>query len=238
MGSVCSCFERWGRRYPDGPLLKIETGKSKRGGLLASLSTASTLSDISTAGSLDGTNAVAESVTAGKVNAAGAGEKGGDTARLSRRRPTYSASKKEIERGISSTDEIDDDDISEEEDNISASDVRQIKLAEYRRSLTNLVKLKTSIFSEKVKVTSSKDGMCIEWFKGKDGVYKGRASGSKKPAGSFLIGKITAMKAKSDNPKALDLSVEKGSGFETYCFVFKTVEQRDDWEVHLESLRK
>lgn len=71
---------------------------------------------------------------------------------------------------------------------VSASDIRKKKVMQYRRALTKVVKLKTHLFSETVKVTCSKDGEEIEWYKGKSAT--GTQGDKKKRAGSFPVDKV------------------------------------------------
>lgn len=71
---------------------------------------------------------------------------------------------------------------------VSASDLRTKKVMQYRRALTKVVKLKTHLFSETVKVTCSKDGEEIEWYKGKSAT--GSQADKKKRAGSFPVDKV------------------------------------------------
>lgn len=228
MGNTVSCFERWGKRQPDGALLVLPTGKSKQGSLLASISSASTVSGASK-----------RSASSSSVKSGGGESREGSTVngRSSRRRPTYSASKRRSDTEVSSFGEEIEEETESEAEELSAKDVRLKKISEYRRNLTKVVKLKSTLGSMTVKATISKDGVDVEWYKGKSD-EKEAQQGKKKPVGSFPVEKIAGVKSKSDNPKTIELSVSKGSGFETYSFLFKSREEREVWQQNLESFRK
>nr|6F24_A Chain A, C-terminal PH domain from PfAPH [Plasmodium falciparum Tanzania (2000708)] len=114
----------------------------------------------------------------------------------------------------------------------SAKDIKDEKIQQYRKTLTKIVKIKTAIFHETVKVTCSKDGKMLEWYKGKND-----SDGKKKPIGSFPLNKITSIRTKVDNLKSLEISVSSVH-ISTYLFTFKTREERESWQNNLESFRK
>ena len=68
---------------------------------------------------------------------------------------------------------------------LTTSDVRQNKLMAYRRTLTKVVKLKTHLLNATVKVTCSRDGKEVEWYKGHS-----QEGGKAKPVGSLPVEKV------------------------------------------------
>ncbi|XP_026190107.1 uncharacterized protein LOC34617839 [Cyclospora cayetanensis] len=220
MGNTMSCFDRWGKRAPDGPLFAVkksggESGKSPSA-FNVGLGSASTTA-----------SAGSSSASAAKSKAAAPAE------RSTRRRQTYSSNApKSADTEVSSYDEADDFDESEEEEELTTSDVRQKKLLTYRRNLTKIVKLKTHLFSATVKVTCSRDGKDIEWYKGHSA-----EGGRNKPVGSMPVDKITSVKSQADNPKGLTISVNNPSPT-TFSFTFKTKEERVSWQEQVESFQK
>lgn len=155
----------------------------------------------------------------------------GKTLRVSRRKPTYSPSTRRIE--IESDDEEEDKLSTDNSDKkLSASDIKAQKIKQYRKTLTKVVKIKTAIFHETVKVTCSKDGKMLEWYKGKSD-----ANGKKKPIGNIPLNKITSIRTKSDNPKHLEIAVNSVN-ISTYLFIFKTRDEREEWQSNLESFKK
>lgn len=155
----------------------------------------------------------------------------GKTLRVSRRKPTYSPSTRRVE--IESDDEEEDKLSTDNSDKkLSASDIKAQKIKQYRKTLTKVVKIKTAIFHETVKVTCSKDGKMLEWYKGKSD-----ASGKKKPIGNIPLNKITSIRTKSDNPKHLEIAVNSVN-ISTYLFIFKTRDEREEWQSNLESFKK
>eukprot|EP00070_Physeter_catodon_P047828 XP_028354722.1 uncharacterized protein LOC114487645 isoform X2 [Physeter catodon] len=228
MGNTLTCFERWGKRPPDGPLLHIKaySKEGKDGGIVQASSKASTATSTS-----------AETpVSTGTAPAGGSLTPSG-VERQSRRRQTYSSkTTKKSDTEVSSLDEdTDESDVENEIDGVSASDIRQKKFMEYRRALTKVVKLKTLLFSETVKVTCSRNGQQIEWYKGKSTAAS--PSDKKKPAGSFPVDKITSCKAQADNVKALVITVNVPQPT-TYNFTFKSAAEREHWQEQVESLMK
>lgn len=155
----------------------------------------------------------------------------GKTLRVSRRKPTYSPNTRRIE--IESDDEEEDKLSTDNSDKkLSASDIKAQKIKQYRKTLTKVVKIKTAIFHETVKVTCSKDGKMLEWYKGKSD-----ANGKKKPIGNIPLNKITSIRTKSDNPKHLEIAVNSVN-ISTYLFIFKTRDEREEWQSNLESFKK
>ncbi|KAL8275615.1 hypothetical protein Esti_000566 [Eimeria stiedai] len=219
MGNTMSCFDRWGKRAPDGALFTAK----KTGG-----------SDPSKAPSAFNAPAGASTSTAASAGSAGRVTKSNASLapaeRSSRRRQTYSSNaSKNAESEMSSYDEGDDFEESDEDEELTTKDVRQQKLLDYRRKLTKIVKLKTHLFNATVKVTCARDGKEIEWYKGHS------ADGGKhKPVGSMPI---TSVKSQADNPKGLTITVNN-PGPTTYSFTFKTKEERVSWQEQLESFQK
>lgn len=82
---------------------------------------------------------------------------------------------------------------------LTTSDVRQKKLLTYRRNLTKIVKLKTHLFNATVKVTCSKDGKELEWYKG-----QGTEGGKNKPIGSMPVEKVSSQKQNASRSATLD----------------------------------
>ena len=68
---------------------------------------------------------------------------------------------------------------------LTTSDVRQKKLMTYRRTLTKVVKLKTHLLNATVKVTCSRDGKEVEWYKGHSA-----EGGKARPVGSLPVEKV------------------------------------------------
>ncbi|KEP60724.1 UNVERIFIED_CONTAM: hypothetical protein HHA_249970 [Hammondia hammondi] len=224
MGNTMSCFDRWGKRAPDGPLLHIKT-KTAGGGsdIIQAASTAST----------------AAASTAPAPAAPGAAASPGPAApvpeRPLRRRQTYSLKAKKSDTEMSSLSELSDESESEpDNDAVSASDIRMKKVMQYRRALTKVVKLKTHLFSETVKVTCSKDGEQVQWFKGKSAAG---AQDRKKPSGGFPVDKITSVKSQADNTKVLVITVNNPQPT-TYNFTFKSPGERESWQEQIQSLMK
>ncbi|PFH38024.1 hypothetical protein BESB_003650 [Besnoitia besnoiti] len=225
MGNTMSCFERWGKRTPDGPLLQIKQNTlGYPSGIIEATSSASTASTQSTTAGTTSPTPAPGSAFATTVA----------VERPSRRRQTYSSKSRKSDTEISSMEELSDETESEDNDAVSASDIRMKKVMQYRRALTKVVKLKTHLFSETVKVTCSKDGEQIQWFKGKS------ASGPqdrKKPSGFFPVDKITSVKSQADNTKALVITVNNPQP-STYNFTFKTPSERESWQDQVQSLMK
>lgn len=225
-----SCFDRWGKRAPDGPLLAVKPGQSQKGSLSNRISDVSTASGGSTPSKAPNAAGVAFSSSSG--GAAGAAS---TTERSVRRRPTYSSKTKKSDTEVSSFDESSEES-SEEDEELSSKDIRQQKIAQYRKELTHVVRIKSSLLAETVKISCSKDGKEILWFKGKS---KGEGEGKKTrgPAGSFALDKISGLKVQADNQKALTISVSNPSTT-NYAVTFKTREGREKWQSSLDSLRK
>ncbi|KAL8430091.1 hypothetical protein ACSSS7_006147 [Eimeria intestinalis] len=128
MGNTMSCFDRWGKRTPDGALFTVK----KSGG-----------SDFTKASSAFNGPAGASTSTAASASGAGGVTKSNATSaraeRSSRRRQTYSSNaSKNAESEVSSYDEGDDFDESDEDEELTTKDVRQQKLLDYRRKLTKI----------------------------------------------------------------------------------------------------
>lgn len=229
MGNVMSCFDRWGKRSPDGPLLAAKPGQSQKGSLSARISDASTASGGSTP--IKTPNAAAGVSSSPSGGAAGPG----GTERSARRRPTYSSKTRKSDTEVSSFAETSEEE-TEEDEEVSAKDLRQQKIGQYRKDLTQVVRLKSSLLAETVKISCSKDGAEIQWFKGKS-ASKAEEKAKKGPAGSFSLDKISGVKAQADNPKALTVSVSNPATT-NYSITFKTREAREKWQASLDSLRK
>ncbi|KAL8444147.1 hypothetical protein Emag_005661 [Eimeria magna] len=137
MGNAMSCFDRWGKRAPDGALFTVK----KTGG---SDPTKAPSAFNAPAGA--STSTAASAGTAGRVTKSSASSAPAE--RSSRRRQTYSSNaSKAPESEVSSYDEGDDFEESEEDEELTTKDVRQQKLLDYRRKLTKIVKLKTHLFN-------------------------------------------------------------------------------------------
>ncbi|KAK1443598.1 hypothetical protein BgAZ_204740 [Babesia gibsoni] len=150
-----------------------------------------------------------------------------NTVRANRRRPTYSAkllkAASDDESGESSSDE--------DEVTATAKDIRLNKISEYRKLLTKIVKVKTAIFHEKVRVTCSKDGKCIEWYKAKTSEED---DNKRQLIGTLPVGKITNFKTKVDNPRYLEITAANNC----YLFMFKTKDEREQWQNDFDSFIK
>ncbi|CDJ60665.1 hypothetical protein, conserved [Eimeria maxima] len=230
MGNTMSCFDRWGKRTPDGALFapKKRGGEDDRANALFSEPKAT----LSTTASTATPAAPAAATPAAATGGTPAAKSGAPGERTSRRRQTYSSNaNKAADTEMSSYGEEDDFDESEDEE-LTTSDVRQNKLMAYRRTLTKVVKLKTHLLNATVKVTCSRDGKEVEWYKGHS-----QEGGKAKPVGSLPVEKITNIKAQADNPKGLTISVNNPAPT-TFSFTFKTKEEREAWQNQLESLRK
>ncbi|VWU52565.1 conserved protein, unknown function, partial [Hepatocystis sp. ex Piliocolobus tephrosceles] len=153
--------------------------------------------------------------------------------RNARRRPTYSPAARNLI--LETEEELDDDDKMSTDDlgdDISAMDLKKAKIKEYKNALTKVVKIKTAIFYETVTVTCSMDGQYLEWYKGSVSDEK-----KKKSIGSLPIDKITSIRTKVDNIKSLEITVNS-TNISTYLFIFKTREEREEWQNNLESFKK
>ncbi|GFE53995.1 hypothetical protein BaOVIS_013990 [Babesia ovis] len=139
--------------------------------------------------------------------------------RANRRRPTYSA------KCLKTVSDEDSPDSSSDTDDETATskDIRRNKILQYRKVLTKIVKVKTAIFHEKVKVTCSKDGKCIEWYKVK---ASDDDENKRQLIGTLPVAKITNFKTKVDNLKYLEIS----AGNNSYLFMFKTRDEREQWQ--------
>ncbi|KAL8424471.1 hypothetical protein Efla_005027 [Eimeria flavescens] len=221
MGNAMSCFDRWGKRTPDGALF---VAKRTSGG-----------ADPPKGASAFATPAISAASTAASTGSAARGGKttlsAAPAERSIRRRQTYSSTKA-AESEVSSYDDGDDFEESEDEEELTTKDVRQQKLLDYRRKLTKIVKLKTHLFNATVKVTCSRDGKEIEWYKGQSA--EGRKN---KPVGSMPVEKIVTVKSQADNPKGLIITVNNPNPV-TYSFTFKSKEERVSWQEQLESFQK
>ncbi|KEG00799.1 conserved Plasmodium protein, unknown function [Plasmodium vinckei vinckei] len=240
-----SCYERWGKRAPDGPLINYDPETTNNGPLsnlienfnyeLKQEEYNASRKDYSGANTGQGLGDSHENRS--DLNNSNNNEYNStkpNVIRNARRRPTYSPSA----RKINIENEIYDDDDEDEKlstdnsgEDISAKNLKDEKIKEYRKILTKVVKIKTTIFHETVKVTCSKDGKLLEWYKG-----KADDDGHKKPIGSFPLNKITSIRTKVDNLKSLEISVSSVN-INTYLFTFKTREERESWQNHLESFK-
>ncbi|KAK2196893.1 hypothetical protein BdWA1_002142 [Babesia duncani] len=145
--------------------------------------------------------------------------------RQSRRRPTYSA--KNL-KAISDDEETAESSSDSEVDETTAKNIRQEKILKYRKLLTKIVKIKCNIFHEKVKVTCSKDGNCLEWYK-----VKATEDDDRKRSliGTLPVDKITSFKTKVDNLKCLEIT----AGTNGYIFTFKTRDEREAWQTEFDN---
>ncbi|ORM42031.1 uncharacterized protein BXIN_1011 [Babesia sp. Xinjiang] len=167
-----------------------------------------------------------------KGNAAAASNatpKSGQTAsvRANRRRPTYSAKCLKVVSDEGSVDSSSDTD----DETATAKDIRRNKILQYRKALTKIVKVKTAIFHEKVRVTCSKDGKCIEWYKVK---APEDDENKRQLIGTLPVSKITNFKTKVDNLKYLEIS----AGNNSYLFMFKTRDEREQWQTDFDRFVK
>ncbi|CRG93176.1 conserved protein, unknown function [Plasmodium gallinaceum] len=226
-----SCYERWGKRTPDGPLINYNPQIPNNGSMAILLENFEYELNEETNDTTKNNNLSInrkdennnENINKNNINL--------NVIRSARRRPTYSPTARKV---IIETEDEDDDKLSTDgsDENISAKDIKDEKIQQYRKTLTKVVKIKTAIFHETVKVTCSKDGKMLEWYKGKaDG------DGKKKPIGSFPLNKITSIRTKADNLKSLEIAVSSVQ-ISTYLFIFKTREEREDWQNNLESFKK
>ncbi|CRG98940.1 conserved protein, unknown function [Plasmodium relictum] len=228
-----SCYERWGKRTPDGPLINYDPQMPNNGSLTILLenfkyeSNEQTHNETTKNDNLNNNRKY-------EINNENNNNNNNinlNAIRSARRRPTYSPTARKV---IIETEDEDDDKLSTDgsDENISAKDIKDEKIKQYRKTLTKVVKIKTAIFHETVKVTCSKDGKMLEWYKGKaDG------NGVKKPIGSFPLNKITSIRTKADNLKSLEIAVSSVQ-ISTYLFIFKTREERENWQNNLESFKK
>ncbi|GAW79765.1 hypothetical protein, conserved [Plasmodium gonderi] len=257
-----SCYERWGKRTPDGPLLNYNPQKLNNGSLATLLENFNYESAEEThkEGSKKGytsnqgypggsSNHNANRNYSNNSNNCNNINNGNNTTnynstnhmnpkavRNARRRPTYSPTARKINVETEEEEEEEEEEEKQSTDdsgeNISARDIRDEKIKQYRKTLTKVVKIKTAIFHETVKVTCSKDGKMLEWYKGKS-----EGNEKKKPIGSFSLNKITSIRTKVDNLKSLEIAVSS-INISTYLFIFKTREERESWQNNLESFRK
>lgn len=256
-----NCYERWGKRSPDGPLIHFDPSKPNNGTL------SKLLGDFDYDLQEDGTASITKTEATGNVNYQTLNHMNSRVkintntgtqhrvsldvpntegtpkcVRTSRRRPTYSPKTRKIEMESEEEEEKEEDEEEEEKsgniasdgnsEEISANDIRAEKIKQYRKILTKVVKIKTAIFHETVKVTCSKDGNFLEWYKG-----KADENGKKKPIGHIMLSKISSVRTKSDNPKSLEIAVSSVQ-ISTYLFIFKTREERENWQNNLESFKK
>ncbi|KJP89118.1 hypothetical protein AK88_01204 [Plasmodium fragile] len=241
-----NCYERWGKRSPDGPLLNYDPRTPNNGALATLLenfnyeSNGETYNGSGKKGHASNQgyqgggnpNSNVNMNNRGYNNNANYNNTNPKVVRNARRRPTYSPTARKIKLETEEEEEEDKLSTDNSDENISAKDIKEEKIKQYRKTLTKVVKIKTAIFHETVKVTCSKDGKMLEW-------YKGKAEGDekKKPIGSFSVNKITSVRTKVDNLKSLEIAVSSVN-ISTYLFIFKTREERESWQNNLESFRK
>lgn len=216
MGAVSSvnCFERWGRRTPDGPLIKSKPSGSPS---IGSVSTS--------AGSIKTNEAT--------TTAAAVDEAGDTTARRkSRRRPTA------MPALASDTEASVDASLSEDtEEETSVADTMASRLKSLRRALSHVVRLKTSFFASSVKVTTDDRCSRLQWYPAKDKTEESEDNREKKAAGSIPIEKIVKVQVSQANNKAVEITA-MNPGHETYTFTFKHQTSCQKWLDALVSLQK
>ncbi|GIX63138.1 acylated pleckstrin-homology domain-containing protein [Babesia caballi] len=147
--------------------------------------------------------------------------------RANRRRPTYSA---KCLKAVSDEESVESSSDTNDE-TATSKDIRQNKILQYRKALTKIVKVKTAIFHEKVRVTCSKDGKCIEWYKVKAAEDE---ENKRQLIGTLPVSKITNFKTKVDNVRYLEIS----AGNNGYLFMFKTGDEREQWQSDFDSFLK
>lgn len=135
-----------------------------------------------------------------------------------RRRPTYSA---KLSKAPSDASEAEYTEGSHEEhkDVGSTVDIRQRKVMEYRKLLTKSVKIKAAFFNERVKVTCSRDGSAVEWYREKNGRMA--------RVGSLPVASITHFMPRAENDCALEITAPN-----PLTLTFKSREERAGWEAH------
>ncbi|EUD66962.1 hypothetical protein C922_02546 [Plasmodium inui San Antonio 1] len=250
-----NCYERWGKRTPDGPLLNYDQKTPNNGSLVTLLENFNYESAEETySGSAKKGHAPNQGYQRGEKpnsnvnvnnrsynNNANVNNNANynntnhitpQVVRNARRRPTYSPTARKINLETEEEEEEEKLSTDNSDEHISAKDIKEEKIKQYRKTLTKVVKIKTAIFHETVKVTCSKDGKMLEWYKG-----KAEGDGKKKPIGSFSLNKITSIRTKVDNLKSLEIAVSSVN-ISTYLFIFKTREERESWQNNLESFTK
>ncbi|CAG9479879.1 conserved Plasmodium protein, unknown function [Plasmodium vivax] len=262
-----NCYERWGKRTPDGPLLNYDPQTPNNGSLATLLENFNyesaeetyngsakkghTPSQVYQGGGTPNSSVNTNNRSynnSANINSNASYNSNANynssanynntnhitpkVVRNARRRPTYSPTARKINLETEEEEEEDKLSTDNSDEHISAKDIKEEKIKQYRKTLTKVVKIKTAIFHETVKVTCSKDGKMLEWYKG-----KAEGDGKKKPIGSFSLNKITSVRTKVDNLKSLEIAVSSVN-ISTYLFIFKTREERESWQNNLESFRK
>eukprot|EP00918_Siedleckia_nematoides_P025219 GHVU01054464.1.p1 GENE.GHVU01054464.1~~GHVU01054464.1.p1 ORF type:complete len:237 (+),score=51.90 GHVU01054464.1:208-918(+) len=230
MGNIgVNCFQRWGRRRPDGPLIKA-------GSIGAQSTRPSTEpSEPRTSVMAAGAGTTAAAAAAGAAGAtAGAGAQSGTEgagARGGRRRPSY-APAKGMRAPSESEAELDAESVdaeSEDENQASTQDLYAGRIAQYRKELSTRAKLSAGIVSKTIHLKVDGGASKLEWYP---------VEGDKKKVmGSILLNNLVKVSAGTLKPHMLEISGDVNGTVTSYTFQFKSSDARESWQKSLEELR-
>eukprot|EP00923_Selenidium_pygospionis_P025441 GHVN01044845.1.p1 GENE.GHVN01044845.1~~GHVN01044845.1.p1 ORF type:complete len:248 (-),score=59.44 GHVN01044845.1:136-813(-) len=218
MGNVVSvnCFDRWGRRYPDGPLIKSKT-----------VSTSASSSSAANTGSLT-------PCARQKVAATSAGTTPPFTGRTNRRRPTAQAGRS-ARKAASDTEAAltegndDEDEQQESSDDDAVANTMKKELEGLKKKLSQPAMMKNNFLNVSVKVTTDESGSQLEWYKCKEGTL---IQEDKKPTGTAPISKIVKTQGAVGNANSVQIILPEG----TQTFTFKTQKAAQAWQEALQLL--
>ncbi|EEA07442.1 uncharacterized protein CMU_036150 [Cryptosporidium muris RN66] len=203
MGNTTSCFERWGKRRPDGPLIKpLKDGQHKSSSGL----------HIRTIG---GTNTadIPVAVVNSSSNSKGVHKK--PSIEISN---DIKPSKSPDIQETSSEDEYEED--------TTSKNILSEQILEYRKKLTKTAKLMyLSFFNVSVTVTLSSDGSQLEWYKTSVNVEDIESRGP--PLGSVNLNDIESVEFSSGTEQNLEINMKNK---DVLSFQFKNREERSNWK--------
>eukprot|EP01068_Selenidium_serpulae_P016288 Selendium_serpulae@DN6283_c3_g7_i1.p3 len=198
MGAANSvnCYQRWGRRAPDGPLIKDFSFRSS--GSTAAASGAS----------MYATNAEAakpeHKLPENGEAAAALAEEPKTQKRSSRRRPTALASQRTAGDASDTDGQVASESDSGGSDRATVADTMAARVVKLRKQLTCEVRLKTHFSSTAVKVTIDDEGDNLQWFAPK--------KEEKGPLGGVEVTQIMKVHQSKTSAKAVELTAKIASG--------------------------
>ncbi|KAL7067822.1 hypothetical protein ACR3K2_17310 [Cryptosporidium serpentis] len=203
MGNTTSCFERWGKRRPDGALIKPpKDGQRKSSSGLHIRTVAGT-----------GTADIPVTVVSPSSNS-----------RRVHKKPSIEISNDIKPSETSNIEEISSED--EYEEDTSSKNILSEQILEYRKKLTKTAKLMyLSFFNVSVTVTLSSDGSQLEWYKTSVNVEDMESRGS--PLGSVNLSDIENVEFSSGAEQNLEINMKNK---DVLSFQFKNREERGNWK--------
>eukprot|EP01068_Selenidium_serpulae_P007878 Selendium_serpulae@DN4830_c0_g1_i1.p2 len=236
--SVMHCFERWGRRGPDGALIKNYSDRSSTTSTTASSGIYSGPStpqhDLGFTGgtphpepaqptrrrsSGGGTGSTQEAERRGIATAR--------TARTARRRPSIAvATKSSPTTNTVKESSSDDDDDSEDDGAMTLADKMTERIKKLRTGLNVEARIKTAFSTTKVMMTIDEHGEHLQWY---------QTEHEDKKVRNAKISEIN--KVQITQADAQTVEVFSGNPPEMHSFYFKSARQATEWINNLESLR-